>query len=194
MAITTKQAYLLETLKKDKGLSIPDIRDENILIYMHRASWGKVTEDDCDIKEKEKDYAKWESKYLSYDNAVSCKDIGKKQEQIVLYCDFYDLKELIDIKPKKGSCFIHSLSEPYDEEQEIDFNRMKNWLEHFDLPMLHAHASGHASGKQIREVINEIQPKEVIPIHTEDVETFKTVIRGTSSNILMPEYGKNLGI
>ncbi|MFX1519811.1 MAG: MBL fold metallo-hydrolase [Promethearchaeota archaeon] len=195
LAITTKQAYLLETLEADTGFSVPDLRDETFLIYLHKAGWGIIAEDGYDIKEKEKDYAQWEDKYLSYDNAVTYKDIIKKQKEIVLYCDFYDLHELIDIKPKEGSCFIHSLSEPHDEEQEIDFERMKNWLDHFNLPLLQAHASGHISGEEIRNVVNEIRPKKVIGIHTDDPEGFKTVVgRKSPAKIIIPEYSKSMNV
>lgn len=191
LAITTKLAYLLEILKEDKRLPVPDVRDDSILIYVHRARWGSVTEDDVHVTEKEKDYYKWERKYLRYDNFVTCEDISKKQDEVVLYCDYFSLKELIDIKPQEGSCFIYSLSEPHDEKQVIDYKIMKNWLDHFNLPLVKAHASGHASLEEITEIISEIQPKKVIPIHTDDAEMFKAVVENVlSTEVLIPEYGE----
>lgn len=33
LAVSLKQAYLLDSLRKDKGISIPDLRDEDILLF-----------------------------------------------------------------------------------------------------------------------------------------------------------------
>ena len=35
------------------------------------------------------------------------------------------------------------------------------------------HASGHASGDELKEMIDEIKSKQIIPIHTEHPETMK---------------------
>lgn len=178
LAITTKQAYLLETLKEDKRLPIPDITDDNILVYLHRAGWGRVAIDGIAVEEVERDYHKWERKFLNLNNTVCFKEVNAKQSDIALYCDFFDLRELIDVKPALGSSYIYSLSEPHDEEAEIDYNRMLNWLEHFKLPMLQAHASGHVCQLEIKTIVERIKPRKVIPIHTEKAEMFHKLIKG----------------
>jgi ribonuclease J len=40
------------------------------------------------------------------------------------------------------------------------------------LPIHQIHASGHANGIEIREMIKEIGPKKLVPIHTEKPELF----------------------
>ena len=55
---------------------------------------------------------------------------------------------------------------------ELDEERKKNWLKKFIITEYLAHASGHASGDEIREMIREIDPENVIPIHTEHPEMF----------------------
>jgi len=47
---------------------------------------------------------------------------------------FYDLEELVEINPQPGSYYILSASEPFNEEMEIDFERLVNWLSHCGLP------------------------------------------------------------
>lgn len=49
---------------------------------------------------------------------------------------------------------------------------MLNWLKHFKLPMLQAHASGHACQSEIKAIVEKIKPRRVIPIHTERKELF----------------------
>jgi len=70
-----------------------------------------------------------------------------------------DLRELIEIKPKAGSCYIYSSSEPFNEDSEITFDKFTNWLEHFALPMYHVHASGHIMPLAIRSMLEESKPK-----------------------------------
>jgi ribonuclease J len=188
LAISPKQAYMLEVLKKDTKLKVPYLKDEYIAIYLPREGWGIVAEE-FPLEEKKKDYVskKWMHKFLEYKNAVTYKDINKKQQDYVFFCDYFSLNELIDVKPEPGSIYIYSTSEPHDEEQAIDYERMLNWLEHFGLEFKEAHASGHACAKDLKWVIEEIKPKRVIPIHTQHAELFK---RLTKTKILLPEKGE----
>jgi ribonuclease J len=174
-----KQAYLIELLnKEDKKLELPPL--EEFDIFLHRSSWGIY---------EEKDYYKWQRKFLKYPNAVKAEDIAKQQSRYMLYMEFFDLTELLDIKPSKGSIFIHSLTEPFNEEMQIDFNRMLNWLEKFKIPLKHAHASGHADSKQLKRIAEEINPKKLFPIHTDKPNMFSKIIKKVK--IVYPELGKS---
>jgi ribonuclease J len=174
-----KQAYLIELLnKEDKKLELPPL--EEFDIFLHRSSWGIY---------EEKDYYKWQRKFLKYPNAVKAEDIAKQQSRYMLYMEFFDLTELLDIKPSKCSIFIHSLTEPFNEEMQIDFNRMLNWLEKFKIPLKHAHASGHADSKQLKRIAEEINPKKLFPIHTDKPNMFSKIIKKVK--IVHPELGKS---
>ncbi|MGC8812607.1 MAG: LAGLIDADG family homing endonuclease [Candidatus Aenigmatarchaeota archaeon] len=184
LAINTRIAYLLEVLKQDRNLAVPDTRDENVLIYLQRSGWGLIDRN-VSKEEKEKDYLTWERKFLDYPNAVCYRDVKRREEEIVLFLDYFDLKELIDLKPSLGSSYIYSTSEPHDEEQEIDFGRMMNWVRHFKLDFKQAHASGHASRKEIVKMIKEIRPRKIIPIHTQNSRIFKKFF----TNVLIAKKG-----
>jgi ribonuclease J len=175
-----KQAYLIELLnKEDKNLELPPL--EEFDIFLPRSSWGVY---------EERDYYKWQRKFLKYSNAIKAEDIRKQQSKYMLYMEFFDLTELLDIKPCNGSVFIHSLTEPFNEEMEIDFKRMLNWLKKFNIPLKHAHASGHADGKQLKKIAEEIKPKVLFPVHTEKPEMFGKIIKKVK--IVMPEVGKEI--
>ena len=75
---------------------------------------------------------------------------------------------------------------------EIDFNRLVNWLEHYGLPQYHVHVSGHIMPLQLREVLKEMKPKRVFPIHGEHVELFKKFMKRLRVQIV--ERGKEYSI
>ena len=118
-------------------------------------------------------------------NTINYKDLQEEPEKFIFRCDFFELKELIDIKPENG-IYIRSVTEPFDEEMEIDYKRVKNWLDHFNLPMHQMHASGHASGPEILSMIREVSPDVVYPIHTEHKEMFKELEKD-GINVVYPK-------
>jgi ribonuclease J len=97
---------------------------------------------------------------------------------------FFELKELIDVKPEAGSSYIRSVCEPFDIEIELDLKKAENWLAHFGLyPYTYIHASGHLNYDQIREVVKTVQPKVLIPVHTQHPEVFQNF----HDNVILPE-------
>jgi ribonuclease J len=70
-------------------------------------------------KIQREDYDYWEREFLDHTNAVTARDIRENQGEFIYRCDFFELKELIDIKPRGGSSYIRSVCEPFDLEMEI---------------------------------------------------------------------------
>ncbi|MFP4400404.1 MAG: MBL fold metallo-hydrolase [Candidatus Woesearchaeota archaeon] len=178
LIINFKLAYLLKLLKEDDP-TLPDLEDEFIQIYCKRAKDGRITEG-FSYEEYKKDYATWEREFLALSNYVTSKMIDQKKS--IFYCNAWGFGELIDIKPKKGSSYIYSLCEPFNDEMELDMIRVKNWLEHFDLPFYTAHASGHASKSDLFKIVKKINPKTIVPIHSEKPEFYKE----TGMNVKIP--------
>ena len=188
LVINPKQAYLLDLFKKS-GVDAPRINDDHIRIYIPRKDWGVFRDDRFSKKIQFEDYDKWEREFLDHPNAVTAHDIRENQESYIYRCDFFELKELIDIKPDDGSCYIRSLCEPFDVEMELDFKKAENWLKHFNLfPYAQVHASGHLCYDEIKEVIETVQPRTVIPIHTEHPDVFKNI----HDNVIIAEKNQQL--
>ncbi|MCK4902333.1 MAG: hypothetical protein KAS76_03165, partial [Thermoplasmatales archaeon] len=121
----------------------------------------------------DEDYTDWYiKKRLNYPNIVLAEDIAKNPSKYMVVLNFYYFNMLVDLKPKNGA-YIHSLSEPFNEEMEISYERMHNWLNHYDVKFVQSHCSGHISGPDLYELIETINPKNVYPIHTEHPEMFK---------------------
>ncbi|UCF50043.1 MAG: hypothetical protein JSU91_00770 [Thermoplasmatales archaeon] len=166
LVISFKHACFLERYHKDKKLKSPNSKDENILILKPKRLTGTyIDEDYTDM------YIK---KRLNYPNIITTEEITKKPNNYMVVLNFYYFNMLIDLKPN-GGIYIHSLSEPFNEEMEISFERMKAWIRHFNLKFVQSHCSGHINGTDLKELINTVTPKVLFPIHTEHPGIFRTL-------------------
>jgi len=189
LAISTKQAYLLKQLE-GTGSGVPSLDDEHLAVYVRRKGWGLITEDGYPDEIVGQDYDSWEREFLDYPNAVTCEDISSNQTDFIVRIDFFELPDLISLKPAEGSCYIRSSTEPHDEEDEIDLERVHAWLRLFGLyPYERIHASGHLNGKEIEWLVREVSPQVLIPIHTEKPEAFEGMAH-EDIRIILPELGR----
>ncbi len=181
LVIDTKQAYLLKLFQtSDEWKNFyPSPTDNNIKVFVSRKSWGLLDKDpeiwtDGMISS---DYKNWEREFLDYPNYVDYRDVKANQKNFVFYCSDFQLQNLIDVKPMEKSSYIRSSTEPFNDEMELDQERIKKWLIHFGLisndgAWNTVHVSGHGTGDQIKKVIDEANSKTVIPIHTEHEDHF----------------------
>ncbi|MGB8779888.1 MAG: MBL fold metallo-hydrolase [Candidatus Bathyarchaeia archaeon] len=177
IVVSPKTAYLLSKLLDDEHLDLPDpLNDDDILVYYKRKKSGSFDE---------RDYYVWERKFM--DKMVTHEFIHKNQGKLVMDLDFYQFAELIDIKPEPGSQFIHSMSEPFSEE-DIEDAVMHNWIDHFRMHFHQLHASGHLNKDQLVDLINCIQPKQVFPVHTENQQLFGHYFKNAQTIEYAKEY------
>ncbi len=178
LAVSLKQAYLLDALRKDKGLSVPALDDDGILIF----------------RKSKKRFDKWESQLIEqYDRQNKIFDVfevSKQQCKMVLAVSFYDFEELVPLKPAAGSCYVLSASEPFNEEMEIDYEKLINWLRHYGLPQYHVHVSGHIMPLQLKAALREINAKRIFPVHTESAALFAKFVRDLKSQVTIVEKCK----
>jgi ribonuclease J len=176
LAVSLKQAYLLNALRADKGLKVPDLQDSSVFVF----------------RKSKKRYDKWESQVLEedHDRVVDVFEVSKQQCKMVLALSFYDLEELVEIKPEAGSCYVLSASEPFNEEMEIDFEKLVNWLGHYGLPQYHVHVSGHIMPLQLKDTLEKIDAKKIFPVHTENASLFARFLRNVKSDVVVPEKAK----
>jgi ribonuclease J len=176
--IPLKLAHLLSRLKSDPVLKIPDVmKDDDILFYKKRKKTGEFAESD---------YYAWERPFL--DKAVNYEYVHENESKLLFNLDLVSFTELIDVRPSAGGHFIHSMSEPFSEE-DIGKDVMDNWLNHFGLKFHQIHASGHCPSKDLVQVVNRIQPRKLIPVHTEHQELFKDLFKRL--DVVLVEKGKS---
>ncbi|MCX8170444.1 MAG: MBL fold metallo-hydrolase [Candidatus Bathyarchaeota archaeon] len=178
LAVSLKQAYLLHKLESDPHLNVPKITDGAILIFQR----------------EKKRYFRWEQEIMNLGEPISPREISEMQDKIILYMSFFDLSWLVDINPSPGSCYILSASEPFDEEMEIDFKRLLNWLEYYGLPQYHVHVSGHIMPFHLRKFLEIVKPKKVFPIHGTYIKLFKKFVEDLKSEVIIPEKEKDYDV
>ncbi|WAC05129.1 MAG: MBL fold metallo-hydrolase [Methanoregula sp.] len=140
---------------------------------------------------KDRKNAKWETEVVMKqcpDQYIDGAAIAKNPDKYILCFSFFDMKNLLDIKPDGGT-YIYSSCEAFSEEMEFDFKRLAEWLKYFNFdvkgfglcaegdaitPVFDSafHASGHASPDDITRAIDTIDPDIIIPVHTENPAWF----------------------
>jgi len=201
LAILPKDAYLLKTMRLLEP-ETPDISQEDALAIYQDTIASKSPQ--LWMRQLCQEY---ESKI------VLAKDVRGAQDKFILCFSFWDLNELPSIMPAKGSLYVFSSSEPHDEEQEIDFRRLHEWLKHFNmtgfgLPVERdktwvipddqrgLHASGHACGTDLLNIALQIKPELLIPVHSEHADCYDRVkaMSGNVIDVVFPSRGGTIEI
>jgi ribonuclease J len=194
LAITPKDAYLLKTMRLLEPETPEIAQESNLVVYQDTIA--------------SKSPAIWmRSLYKEYERKiVLAEDVRSAQAKFILSFSFLDINELPSIRPTPGSLYLFSFSEPHDEEQEIDFRRLHEWLKHFGikgcgLPVEKdgewripdeekgLHASGHACGPDLLNIAQGIKPQILIPVHSEKPEFYVDKLKGSGIEVRVPVEG-----
>jgi len=194
LVILAKDAYLLKAMRY-VSQEVPESKSDKVI---------------CIYKDAKARLDKWEDEIQKEykTKLVTAEEIRNRQDSYILCFSFFDINELPDIMPQEGSIYIYSSSEAHNEEQAMDLRRLHNWLEHFGLKGIGLpvekqnwevpegewglHASGHASGPELLNLIRNIAPKTLIPIHTENPDYFVRNLEGTGIEVRLPGYGERM--
>ena len=165
--VSLKTAHLLTTMAPllPREAPVPG-RSDGLLVY----------------RRTKKTYFKWERPFL--DEGVDAGFVHQHGPELLLELGLPHFAELIDVRPEAGSPYIHSMSEPFSED-DVDADVLHHWLEHFGLPFHQFHASGHCSATELFQAVREVGPRLVVPIHTEHPAEFEKAGRPVRS----PELG-----
>jgi len=85
---------------------------------------------------------------------------------------------------------------------DINETKMIHWLDHFNITydceikkkqktFVRRHVSGHASKKELKELIEKINPTTIIPIHTTNPKQFKKIFQ---NKIILPKNNQPITI
>lgn len=138
-------------------------------------------------------------------NGVRAYQIRENPSDYVFMFSYWDANELFDLisVENKGKIrYISASTEPFSEEMDIDESKMMNWLDFFNIDydyerkgeqkfFIRRHVSGHASKNELKELINEINPKIIIPIHTNYPGLFENMFPG---KVVIPKYAQSIEI
>ncbi|UCE91047.1 MAG: MBL fold metallo-hydrolase [Methanobacteriota archaeon] len=189
LVVTPKDAYLLHAMHTvDQAMPLPG--DDMRVYDSPKGSTDR--------------YEEWIVEHRYADSLVTPSEVVRSPGDYLLSFSFFDMKHLIDIRPGGGH-YIYSSSEAHNEEQEIDFRRLGEWLKRFaieshgfeidadgrpsfaseDGPL---HASGHASPEELAKIVREVDPDVLVPVHTENPKWFEDTFGGERKVVLPKQY------
>ncbi len=111
---SSRTAFLLQALERDAGLHFPRVfRDFGAKAYFRGLA----------------KHSKWETQLQDAlgDRAVDAAFVRDHQAETVLQLDFPHMTELVDVDPAPGGEFIHSKSEPFQED-DLEDKVPRHWL------------------------------------------------------------------
>jgi ribonuclease J len=180
LVVTTKDAYLLQQLHLIDS-RIPCPTDDGLAVLKEcQASiqlWEREVHTDC------------------MRNLINARQIQGDPGAYIVCISYWDIVNLVDFEPNGGT-YIYSASEAYDEDQQIDHKRLVNWLSHFGFKVVGGlpsaergpyHASGHIDRLSLEELIEQIGPERILPVHTQNSGWFDKRWEGKIQEAL---YGK----
>lgn len=182
LVVSTKMALLLEKLRSDGKLKVPRV-GKDVDVYLKRKKTGGLDD---------RDYYKWERQFI--DRGVGAADVRRRQKDYFLHLEAWDFPELIDIKPDRGGTYIHSATEAYNEEGEREEAVIQNWVRHVGFRYAQLHASGHAPMEEVFSLVERVEAKKVIPVHTEHPELFEARRAKKEQGVVIPKRGKPIGL
>jgi ribonuclease J len=194
LVLMTKDIHLLRANYLATGEGRDPVTDPILLLYE---------------EEKAADSSADRTIYATYPGKLTnAQSISKDVSKYIICFSYWDINELILIHPGPGSVYIYSSSEAYDEEQCADMRRLHNWLKFLGVQPYGVpdpdtgkptpgetrfHASGHASAEDLLSLIDTINPKTLIPVHTEYPEFFLENC-ARDRTVLIPQMFQNIPV
>ncbi|MDP6347347.1 MAG: MBL fold metallo-hydrolase RNA specificity domain-containing protein [Dehalococcoidia bacterium] len=210
LVVLTRDAYLLEATALMEPL-VPPVATDDILRIFEDSKTGP---DKWEKGVFERHHGQM----------VSAEEISRRQTDYMVCFSFFDLNKLPSIMPQEGSVYIYSSSEPHDEEGELDVRRLNQWILRFGMRPVGVprwtehtvacplgvkaecghwavpdeerglHASGHATGPQLLDMVRSIRPQTFIPVHSQTPERYLELLKGTDIEVYLPSEGGVLAL
>jgi ribonuclease J len=125
-----------------------------------------------------------EDALVHWEEGVRAPEIRERPGDFLLQLSQWSMTELLDLEPPEGSVFVRAACEPFSEEMDLDLQRQARWLDRYGIPVDERgddeaaipeveHASGHASGPDLLDLVDRVDPDRVLPVHTEDPQVFE---------------------
>ena len=118
---------------------------------------------------KKEDNEKYFYQFKKY--KISKEEIDRDFDKIVMTVRpsmEFDLSKMIDID---GGNIIYSMWKGYlSKDKTMEF---MEYLENRNFELHHIHTSGHADFPTLQKIVEAIQPKYIVPIHTFEKDKYK---------------------
>lgn len=190
LLVQPKDVYLLQAIHLADDKAFPDpITLSNLALYADPKAAPRAWEQSV-----RKQWA---------ERTVGPAEVSRAPGDYLLAFSLWDANDLVDLEGIEQGVYLFSNSRAYDEEQAADLERLRNWVKWAGLTFhgdpddptaVTLHASGHASGPELVELVKTVRPKKLIPIHTEHPGWWAEQLAGSGIAIAYPETGRALSI
>lgn len=117
---------------------------------------------------------------------VSREELLANPKQYVLQIDYTDIYELIDLK-NVTSAYLHMDGSPLGD-YDPSYKKLHALLEVLEIPYEYKGTGGHAKPYYLRHMIDMIEPKTLIPLHSFRPEQVMSERAGAR---FLPQYGES---
>lgn len=104
-------------------------------------------------------------------NVVTPLDVAAAPRDYLFTLSYWSMTDLFDLFPDRsaaGGLYIHSQTQPFNDDLELVMFKLKRWCEAFHLEgPVHTHVSGHADEATLHAVLERLKPKVLVPVHSE---------------------------
>lgn len=144
------------------------------------------------------DHQEWEKPFILSDQAVTSADVAASPHAYLFSISYWTISELFDLFPRDGSpspggLYIHSMTQPFNDDMEISDRKLRRWLGAFRLERRDTHVSGHLSEADLHWVLDEIGARLLVPVHSEAPGITADKFRArTGRQAMVPEWGRAL--
>lgn len=115
--------------------------------------------------------------YRFKDYKITKEQIGEQFDKTVMIVRPSMLKDLEFIKGLKGGIFIYSMWDGYKKEKTT--KEFIDFLINRGMTEKSIHTSGHADRDALKRMIEVLNPKNLVPIHTFEGDEYKKIFTGT---------------
>ncbi len=191
LVIQPKDVYLLEAIALADPAQFQDpLRYANLYLYEDPKCSPRVWE------------AALRGRWSAQQRTVGPQEVTNAPGEHLLAWSLWDLNDLLDLENTAGGIYLYSNSRAYDDEQAADLDRLRNWVRHMGMTLfgdpddpqaIPLHASGHASGQDLLAFVRTVQPRMLIPVHTENPTWWQSQL-GATITVCIPQVGSPLNI
>ncbi|RLE52102.1 MAG: hypothetical protein DRJ26_05070, partial [Candidatus Methanomethylicota archaeon] len=136
-----------------------------------------------------------------YGGVIEAEDILRHPDNYILVTSYYSYDDLVELyrcskgdfrDALEGGVYIMSTSEPFEEELEIRFEKLKNWIRILGMTYYPIHSSGHIRPLDLKKFLDYVGVKCIIPIHSEAPHFLASFVKDLNLKVLCPVKGETL--
>ncbi len=182
LVIEPRRMWVLHAINQCQNLGTPSISHDTSIRWFD-ASKKRISRYESLLQKSDLRIKEFDSR------ALTASDLRDNPKRYLLCTSFGSISVIQRVKPPAAGIYLLSASEPFNEESEISFDKLLNWLALSGLAMYSAHCSGHIHPIELCRTLEEMKPKLVVPIHTEAPQLFKRFIEPSGLRVQIPKLG-----